>query len=101
MFQWSRSRPVLAIEEYAKLLFDAGFTDITVFERVYPHILDDADGLVEWMRGTALVPFMERLPPELQEPFVERYRARLRERFPKRPVFFGFRRTLFAATKPN
>jgi trans-aconitate 2-methyltransferase len=101
MFQWSRSRPVLPIEEYAKLLFDAGFTDITVFEKVYPHILDDADGLVEWMRGTALVPFMERLPDELREPFVERYGALLRERFPERPVLFGFRRTLFAATKPN
>jgi trans-aconitate 2-methyltransferase len=53
------------------------------------------------MRGTALVPFLERLPPDLQEPFVDRYRALLRGRFPERPVFFGFRRSLFAATAPD
>jgi len=100
MAQWSRRRPVLRIDDYAGLLFAHGASEITVFEKVYPHVLEDADALIEWMSGTALVPYFERLPAELREPFVERYRARLSERFPERPVFYGFRRTLLAATRP-
>ena len=96
---WTRQWPVLAIDEYAALLDKHGGRDLTVFEKVYAHVLEDADAVAAWMSGTALVPYMERLPEELQEPFMERYRARLRERFPTSPVFYGFRRTLFAATR--
>jgi trans-aconitate 2-methyltransferase len=96
---WTRVWPVLSIEEYAELLFASGATEISVFEKIYPHVLDGADALTDWMSGTALVPYFERLPQELHEPFMKRYRARLRERFPQQPVFFGFRRTLFAATR--
>jgi trans-aconitate 2-methyltransferase len=98
---WSRSRPVLSIEQYAELLYAAGASDIVVFEKAYPHVLPDADALADWMSGTALVPYMERLPDDLRAPFMERYRARLRERFPQEPVFYGFRRILFAGTKPE
>jgi trans-aconitate 2-methyltransferase len=98
---WSRSRPVLSIEQYAGLLYDHGATEIVVFEKVYPHVLPDADALADWMSGTALVPYMERLGAELREPFMERYRARLREVFPQAPVFYGFRRTLFSGTKSS
>jgi trans-aconitate 2-methyltransferase len=97
---WSRRPPVLAIEDYAEMLFAIGAVDITVFEKVYQHVLENADALADWMSGTALVPYMERLPDELRDPYMERYRSRLRESFQSEPVFFGFKRTLFAATKP-
>lgn len=96
---WNREWPVLGVDAYAQLLFDAGATDITIFEKVYPHVLENADGIVDWMSGTALVPYRERLGEELYTSFRERYRTLLRERYPMSPVFFGFRRTLFAATK--
>ena len=99
--EWKRTWPVLGIQEYAQLLFDAGAEDITVFEKVYPHVVRDADGIVDWMSGTALVPYRERLGDELYARFVEAYRARIRERYPMTPVFFGFKRTLFAATRPG
>ena len=97
-FAWNPQ--VLTIDAYAALLYAHGGTDITCFEKVYPHELPDADALADWMSGTALVPYMERLPEALREPFMERYRERLRARFPVKPVFFGFRRILFAATRP-
>ena len=90
---------VLGVEQYADLLFASGATDQTVFEKVYPHVLEDADALAGWMSGTALVPYMERLPDELHERFMEAYRVRLRERFTTTPVFFGFRRILFVASR--
>jgi trans-aconitate 2-methyltransferase len=96
---WTRRSPVLGIEVYAELLYTFGATDIVVFEKVYPHVLENADAIVEWMRGTALVPLLERLPPELHEAFLERYRQRLRERRPSSPVFFAFRRILISATR--
>jgi trans-aconitate 2-methyltransferase len=97
---WSNSRPVLPAEEYAELLYDCGAEDIVVFEKVYPHVLPDAAALAEWMSGTALVPYFERLGKE-RDAFLGRYRDRLLETFPQSPVFYGFKRTLFSATRPG
>ncbi len=94
-----RSWPVLSVEEYAELLYASGGSDITVFEKVYPHVLEDADALADWMSGTALVPYMERLPDDLHAPFMDAYRVLLRKRFTAKPVFFGFRRILFVASR--
>jgi trans-aconitate 2-methyltransferase len=96
---WSRTSPVLPLPEYAERLWAAGGRSLTVFEKVYPHVLPDADAVVEWTRGTVLVPLLERLPPALHEVLLERYRVRLREAMPGSPVFFGFRRILFSARR--
>jgi trans-aconitate 2-methyltransferase len=93
--------PVLSISEYAELLNRIGATDLTVMAKIYSHYLENSDGLAEWMAGTALVPYLENLPPELHAGFMDRYRQRLREVFPGSPVFFGFERILFAANKPE
>ncbi len=97
---WNRIIPVLSIDRYAELLYAQGGEEITVFEKIYPHVLQDADALVDWASGTALVPYFERLSEGMRERFLERYRQGLRERFPDSPVFYAFRRTLFAATSP-
>ena len=96
---WVQRWPVLTVDAYAELLYACGGREITIFEKVYPHVLEDAEALAEWMSGTALLPYFERLPEELHGPFMDRYRERLRARWPSRPVFFGFRRILFAATR--
>jgi trans-aconitate 2-methyltransferase len=96
---WVRLSPVLSIEQYADILYVHGASDITVFEKVYPHVLDNADALADWTSGTVLVPYFERLPQDLHEPFMQTYRERLREHFTTTPVFYGFRRILFAATR--
>ena len=97
---WNRISPVLAIDEYAELLYASGGQAITVFEKIYPTLLENSDAMEEWTKGTALVPYFERLPESLHEPFMARYRERLRTHFPASPVFYTFRRTLFAATRP-
>ena len=97
---WARQSTVLPIEAYAELLYHEGAEEIVVFEKVYPHVLESADALADWTSGTALVPYFDRLPQELHEPFMQRYRERLRALWPKSPVFYGFKRTLFAATRP-
>jgi len=96
---WTRRVPVLSLDAYAELLYEHGGEDMVVFEKVYPHLLENAEALAEWTSGTALVPYFERLPEALHDAFMQRYRARLREIYPTPPVFYGFRRTLFYAAR--
>jgi trans-aconitate 2-methyltransferase len=95
---WSRHSPVLTIDRYAELLHAHGAQELTVIEKVYPHLLPDADAVAEWTRGTALIPYLERLPADLEAAFLDRYRTKLRALWPAGPVFYGFRRILFAAS---
>lgn len=96
---FQRYAPVLSIDEYARLFFDRGAENIIVFEKVYAHVLEDADAVVEWISGTALVPYFERLG-EYKENFVDSLRAKMRRALPDTPVFYPFRRTFFSARKP-
>jgi trans-aconitate 2-methyltransferase len=96
---FQRYAPVLSIDEYARLLFDCGADEITVFEKVYPHILEDSDAVVEWISGTACVPYFERLG-EHKEDFIGMIREKMHRELPHSPVFYPFRRTLFSARKP-
>ncbi|HLY25485.1 MAG TPA: methyltransferase domain-containing protein [Aggregatilineales bacterium] len=97
---WSRQSPVLPVGDYASLLFASGGQDLVVFEKVYPHVLENADAILEWVSGTALVPYMEHLPESLRELFKASYREKLRQHWPSTPVFYGFQRILFSARKP-
>ena len=96
---FQRYAPVLSIDEYARLFFDCGAEDINVFEKVYAHVLEDTDTVIEWISGTALVPYFERLG-EYKEKFVDALRVKMKAALPEMPVFYPFRRTLFSARKP-
>jgi len=90
---WSRRTPVLAPHTYAELLDRAGAIDIQVRLEVYPQHLDTRDDVVEWVRGSTLTPYAERLGPQLHAEFVEACRARLREKLPdERPFFYPYDR---------
>ncbi|HEX7975036.1 MAG TPA: methyltransferase domain-containing protein [Anaerolineales bacterium] len=95
---WTHQSSVLSIEAYAELLYRHGAVEMTVLEKVYPHVLADAAAVADWSSGTALVPYFERLAPDLREKFMQRYRQRLLQVWPVGPVFFGFRRILFSAS---
>jgi len=97
---FQRYAPVLAIDDYARIFFNCGAENIVVFEKVYAHVLEDADAVVEWISGTALVPYFERLGKHKDE-FVESIRKKMRAAMPDSPVFYPFKRTLFSARKPK
>jgi trans-aconitate 2-methyltransferase len=92
---FQRHSPVLSIDQYAQILFACGAEDIVVFEKIYPHVLEDADAVVEWISGTALVPYFERLG-KYKDEFVESVREKMRIAMPDSPVFYPFKRTFFA-----
>lgn len=97
---YQRYAPVLTIDQYAQLLYSCGAEQIVVFEKVYPHILENADAVVEWISGTACVPYFERLGAH-QDSFVAAIREKMWAALPESPVFYPFRRTLFSARKPE
>ena len=97
---FQRYAPVLSIDDYARILFKCGAENIVVFEKVYAHVLENADAVVEWISGTALVPYFERLGSHKDE-FVRVIREKMRATMPDSPVFYPFRRTFFSASKPN
>jgi trans-aconitate 2-methyltransferase len=93
-----RHSPVLGIDVYAEMLFAAGFEDITVFEKIYPQVMENSDGVVEFTKGTVLVPYLERLGDNA-ETFMQAYRERLLQHMPDSPVFYSFRRTIFVGRR--
>lgn len=92
---WRHHMGTLDIAAYAELLHRAGFGALDVFEKIYPHLLPDADAVLEWAKGSALLPYLERLPPAQHAPYLDEVRRRLHVCYPERPVFFPFRRVLF------
>ena len=87
-------------ERCAEVLDALGGVDITAYEKVYPVVLAGADGVLEWVRGTALVPYLSRLSERDGVRFVDAYRARLRARWPEPRLYYAFTRVLFTARKP-
>jgi trans-aconitate 2-methyltransferase len=96
---WRHRMGNLDLPEYAELFYTLGATDITVMEKIYPHVLQDADAVLEWAKGTAMLPYLEKLNDSDRAAFVDEVRRKLRERYPQTPVFFPFRRVLFYARR--
>ena len=96
---WVRTAPVLGIEDYGQMFFDLNAEDIIAFEKIYPHVLKDADAVLEWISGTALIPYFERLDEHKAE-FIETLRTKLHIALPSSPLFYPFKRILFSAKKP-
>lgn len=92
---------VLPIEAYARMLFDLEAENAVVFEKVYPHILENADAIADWISGTALLPTLNALGEELAAEFMTQYRKRLRDAYPESPVYYPFRRTIFYGRKAD
>ncbi|WP_216317720.1 methyltransferase domain-containing protein [Deinococcus aestuarii] len=93
--------PVLTPAQYAEVLDELGGVEIVALSRVYPVVLPGAEGLLDWTRGTALVPYLSRLGERDGERFVAAYLDRLRSRWPGERVYYAFTRVLFTARKPG
>jgi len=89
------AHPVHAPEWYATLLHQLGFTRQQVRLQVYAHLLAARDEVIEWVRGTLLTAYQQRLPADLWPQFLARYRERLLPQLEDaRPYFYPFKRLL-------
>jgi trans-aconitate 2-methyltransferase len=69
--------------------------------QVYGHLLGSTGDVVEWVKGTLLTQYREKLDPSMYETFLDRYRARLLETLgDQQPYFYPFKRILCWARMP-
>jgi trans-aconitate 2-methyltransferase len=93
---------VLPPERYAVLLHDLGFTAQHVRLQVYVHLLASRADVVEWVKGTLLTDVAGRLPADLYERFLARYRERLMPALADtRPHVYPFKRILLWGRRPG
>jgi trans-aconitate 2-methyltransferase len=86
---------VLRPEEYAELLDRLGFVRQHVRLQVYGHHLPETASVAEWVKGSSLTRFRERMDEATYAAFVARYRQRLLEVLgPRSPYFYTFKRIL-------
>ena len=97
-----RKSPVLAPELYATLLQRLGYESQLVRMHVYLHVLPEPAAVVDWVKGTLLTDYKRRLPDELYDDFVARYRELLLAELPdERPYPFTFKRVLLRSRRPG
>jgi len=96
---WNRVSPVLSLDEYAKMMFDAGLKDFNISVKVYPIIADDAEKLFQFISGSALIPYLEILDQDHQEKFITEYKKRISEKFENFPAIYAFKRILLYGRK--
>ena len=93
-----RDQSVLQPEEYATILDRLGYRAQHVRLQVYGHHLQSRDDVIEWVKGTLLVDYQQRMLADRFAEFLERYRARLLPRLADaHPYFYPFKRILLWA----
>lgn len=96
-----RSEPVWTPERYHDLLAHH-CASLDLWETEYLQVLDGEDPVLEWVKGTALLPVNEALDGDEREAFIGAYRQRLREAYPRRgdgKTLFPFRRLFLLARR--
>jgi trans-aconitate 2-methyltransferase len=77
-------------------------TSVDIWETEYLHVLEGADPVVEWTKGTALKPVLDSLEPAEREDFLAEYKAACRLAYKPRAdgkTLFPFRRIFIVAVK--
>jgi trans-aconitate 2-methyltransferase len=94
-----KTRSMLKPEDYAALLYGLGFKRQQVMMKVYSHILESREAVIEWVKGTMLTYYQSKLPPEIYPQFLAEYKEALFQVLPdERPFFFPFKRLLLWAS---
>jgi trans-aconitate 2-methyltransferase len=65
-------------------LLAAEAAQVDVWRTAYQHPMASAGAIVEWVRGTGLKPFVDRLPPDLQASYLAEYERRVDRAYPAR-----------------
>lgn len=96
----ARTEPVASPAAYADML-EPHVTGLDIWETTYEQRLTGDDPVLNWVRGTALVPVLAALKSDEQGEFLAAYGAKLRRAYPQRSsgvTLFPFRRLFIVAS---
>lgn len=92
---YERKDTVQSPEWYAAMLHESGFTIQQISVQVYGHVLPETRSISDWVQGSLLTPYRERLSSETYSEFIEAYELRLIEQLgDHHPCFYPFKRLL-------
>jgi len=91
---WTRPSPVLILDEYAKILFENNGKDLVLYEKVYPLISANKNDFFDFISGSALTVYQERLKPNEFEELSNEFKKRIDTYFPVVPSIYAFRRLI-------
>lgn len=94
-----RDSPLLSIDDYAKMMFDEGLKDLNISMKIYPIYGNDETEFYNFISGSALIPYMERLTTEQQELLMSEFKARIKAYYKKFPTIYSFKRMLLYGKK--
>lgn len=94
---WKRISPVLSMDDYAQILFENNGSKITIYQKVYPIIATTQNELYEFISGSALVPYFERLDAATKNRFISEFKKRIKLKFKKLPALYAFKRLIIYA----
>jgi trans-aconitate 2-methyltransferase len=93
--------PVRPLLDYYDLLAPRS-AQVDVWRTVYNHPMSSPDAIVDWVRGTGLKAFLERLSPDHRPGFIDRYTAGIAQAYPPRAdgrLILAFPRMFFTAVR--
>lgn len=96
---YARISPVCSIDTYAAIMFGNGLQDLDLSIRVYPMIATSASELYDFISGSALIPYMERLDVAGQALLRSRLIKDIERHFPEFPAIYSFKRLLLYGVK--
>ena len=92
--QDTRDSPLLSLDEYTALFFSHGANEVIIYQKVYPLIVKSTDSLYEFISGTALIPYMEKLSDDLKSKFRSEFKNRIDKSFTSSPIVYAFKRII-------
>ncbi|MBS1785970.1 MAG: methyltransferase domain-containing protein [Acidobacteria bacterium] len=92
-------RPPLAPEAYYRILAPHAAT-VDIWETEYQQVMGGVDDILEWAKGTVLLPYLQGIDGDEAASLLTRYRDGLLDLYPAQPdgkVLFPFKRLFFVA----
>ena len=96
---WKRESPLLSIDQYAQLMYENGLNNLQIIQKVYPIIADSPQKLIDFIGGSSLIPYLERMSETIQREFLGEYKERIEAEFERFPAIYAFKRLLLYGTK--
>lgn len=92
---------ILSVGEYWSILREHA-SAVEIWRTTYHHPLVGLDGIVDWFKGTGLLPYLNRLEESEKEDYLAAYKAYLADHYPVMPdgtVLLAFPRLFIVATR--
>lgn len=92
-----RHSPVLTLDEYTQLMYSNNAKEVLVYQKVYPIVAESTETFYEFISGSALVPYMEKLPEPMKPAFIQEFKTRIAQHFTQTPMVYSFKRIIIVA----